>query len=417
VLSELTSTTPPADRLPMDYSAVKAANKALNYEEARRGLARIKSRPLFFWFDIYGPCNLKCVHCGFHKEGRTSEQEVSEAVYAEVLKELMPSAYECNLGGTNWGEMTISKNFDRFLLDCRAFGVKVNLTTNGTRMNDSWIGDLVDVAKVVGFSMEGMNAEFEKMRGFPWQRFVSNIEKLVDARRAAAKTFKIEWRYCAHADSVHQLPDMIRTAKTLGIDRIQVMPLVPYVKIQKYKNLSYHRSLANQYFALARSVARELDFTINIPRDYGTGDFTSPLVKIQKKEEAGFTPPADDSLHMVNCYRPWQTCAINELGSVKPCCIYWRPMGSLAEGDFDSVWNGRKYRALRRSVNTKPDSICHDCRMPSHEAEEGRVAGELRPSMKQLVVQFGQSLKTRQSVRFTDVLDPRFDPRHPGPAA
>jgi hypothetical protein len=92
-------------------------------------------------------------------------------------------------------------------------------------------------------------------------------------------------------------------------------------------------------------------------------------------------------------------------------------MGSLAEGDFDSVWNGRKYRALRRSVNTKPDSICHDCRMPSHEAEEGRVAGELRPSMKQLVVQFGQSLKTRQSVRFTDVLDPRFDPRHPGPAA
>ena len=141
----------------MEYTAVKEANKLLNFEEARQGVTRLKSRPLYFWFDIYGPCNLKCVHCGFNKEGRTSDQEVSEAVYDEVMRELMPTAYRCNLGGTNWGEMTISKNFHRFLLDCRKFDVKVNLTTNGTRMNDSWMGDLVDVAKTVGFSMEGMD--------------------------------------------------------------------------------------------------------------------------------------------------------------------------------------------------------------------------------------------------------------------
>jgi MoaA/NifB/PqqE/SkfB family radical SAM enzyme len=395
----------------MDYSAIKAANKALNYEEARQGLTRIKSRPLFFWFDIYGPCNLGCTHCGFHKEGRTSDQEVSEDVYAQVLEQIMPTAYVCNLGGTNWGEMTISKNFGRFLQDCRTFDVKVSLTTNGTRMNDSWIGDLVDVAQVVGFSMEGMGPEFEKMRGFPWQRFVSNIEKLVDARRAAGKSFRIEWRYCAHSDSIHQLPDMIRVAKQLGVDRIQVMPLVPYVRVQKYKNLSYHRSLANQYFALARSVARDLDLPVNIPRDYSTGEFAPPIIKVQKKEESTFTPP-DNDLRMVNCYRVWQTTAINELGTVKPCCIYWRSVGNVAESGFESVWNGRKYRSLRRSINTKPDSICHDCRLPAHEAEEGRVAGELRPSMRQLVTQFGESLRHPRVARFSGVLDSDFDPRH-----
>ena len=236
----------------MDYRQQKEANRHLNFEEARSGVTRVKSRPLFFWFDIYGPCNLKCVHCGYHKDGRTSDKEVSEDVYTEIMREIMPTAYRCNLGGTNWGEMTISKNFERFLQDCRRFDVKVNLTTNGTRMNDSWLGTLVDVASVVGFSMEGMSDEFEKIRGFPWTRFVSNIEKLVQARKDASRDFRIEWRYCAHADSIHQLPEMIHFAKRIGLDRIQVMPLVPYVQSQKYKNLSYHRSLANQYFGLAR---------------------------------------------------------------------------------------------------------------------------------------------------------------------
>ena len=83
----------------------------------------------------------------------------------------------------------------------------------------------------------------------------------------------------------------------------------------------------------------------------------------------------------------------------------------MAHGDFDSVWNGRKYRELRRSINTKPDSICYDCRLPSFEAENGRVAAELRPSVKQLVVQFGRSLTTSQKVQFGDVLDAQYDPR------
>ena len=393
-----------------DYGAVKEANRLLNYEEARRGVTHLKSRPLFFWFDLYGPCNLKCVHCGFNKDGRTSDQEVSEHVYGEVIREIMPSAYRCNLGGTNWGEMTISKNFQRFLRDCRQYGVRVNLTTNGTRMNDAWLGDLTDVLDVVGFSMEGMGEQFEKIRGFPWRRFVENIEKLIQARRDRGKTFRVEWRYCAHADSIHQLPEMIRTAKAMGIDRIQVMPLVPYVAHQQFKNLAYHRSLANEYFAQGRAIARDLDFTIKIPSDYSTGDFV-PLTLQTNGKSRTVAPPAPPDLEMVNCFRPWQTCAINELGSVKPCCVYWRQMGTLEHG-FEAVWNGRKYRQLRSSINTKPDSICHDCRMTAF-GDSGRVAAELKPSLKQVARQYLDASLHPPRIQFEGVLDSDLDPRAP----
>ena len=140
----------------------------------------------------------------------------------------MPTAYRCHLGGSNWGEMTIAKNFQRFLQDAKRFCVGINLTTNGTRLVDDWFEDLLDTLQVIGFSMEGMNDEFEKMRGFRWRHFLKNVEKICQGRADHKKNFTVEWRYCAHSGSIHQLPDMIRLARSVGVNRIQVMNLVAY---------------------------------------------------------------------------------------------------------------------------------------------------------------------------------------------
>ena len=147
----------------MNDLELKEANRRLNYQEAIEGTTRLKSRPLKFWFDINGPCNLECAHCGFRAFGRTSDKEVSQEIYDIVLAELMPSAFTCNLGGTNWGEVTIANRFHQFLLDCKKHHVRINLTTNGTRMSKQLVDDLADTLEVIGFSMEGMEEEFEKM--------------------------------------------------------------------------------------------------------------------------------------------------------------------------------------------------------------------------------------------------------------
>jgi hypothetical protein len=76
----------------MDYMALKAQNKALNSEEILAGKVRLKSKPVFFSFAICGPWTVKCVHCGHRLFGRTSEQQVAENVYSEVISEIMPTA-------------------------------------------------------------------------------------------------------------------------------------------------------------------------------------------------------------------------------------------------------------------------------------------------------------------------------------
>ncbi|MCI0743380.1 MAG: radical SAM protein [Gemmataceae bacterium] len=397
----------------MDYMQQKARNKALNYEEIRSGATYLKSRPLFFWFDLNGSCNLECAHCGFHLDGRTSEQEVADDIYAKIMAELMPTAYVCNLGGTNWGEMTIAKSFGRFLRDCKAHQVKINLTTNGTRMSDEWFDDLLETLTVIGFSMEGMAEQFEQMRGFKWRFFLKNVEKVCQGRADRGKDFRIEWRFCAHADNIHQLPDMIRLAHSIGVDRIQVMNLTPYLPAQKFKMLFYHRSLANRYFEEARTLAQQLGVQVNVPSDFATGTFdTAPLLQIGLPGKSANGAAHDPGvLEMVNCFHPWQTCSINELGNVKPCCIYWRSMGSIANNNFASVWNGRRYRKLRRQVN-QPGSndICHSCRLPKFDSEQNTSFAQTLPGIRDIFRSL-LTFRRKPKVIYDGVMSEQFDPR------
>ena len=358
--------------------------------------------------------------------GRSSDQEISTAVYEKVLAEVMPTTGICSLGGTNYGEMTISKNFHRFVRDCERYQVRISLTTNGTRMADEWLGDLAKNLWTVGFSMEGIQEQFELIRGYRWHHFVNNIRKLIAARATARRYFRVEWRYCAHADSIHQLPDMIRMARDLGIDHVAVMNLVHFVPAQKYKRLTHHRSLANRYFREARQLAAETGVSVSLPPDFSVGTWDLPGQPAQGCGASCAAQAADapvglsvagrtvvpatakaggDSIELNSCWLPWQTCSINELGQVRPCCTYWRPMGSLAKRSFEEVWNSRAYRKLRGGVNTAgTDAICYACRRPRFDSEDNASESQLLPALPDLLRAGLKRLVARRKVTYTTSL-------------
>jgi MoaA/NifB/PqqE/SkfB family radical SAM enzyme len=365
----------------MDYHTLKAHNAALNQEELRAGRTVLHSKPIEFWFDLCGPCNLHCAHCAYRLHGRSSEQEVSEPVYATVVRDLLPTATVCHLGGTNYGEMTLSRHFHRFLCDCKTAQVQLNLTTNGTRLHPSWFDDLLDTLTVIGFSMEGMEAAFEKIRGFKWRVFLRHVEQVCAGRAARGKTFRVEWRFCAHADNIHQLPEMIRVASRVGVDRIQVLNLVPYLAEQQFKKLYYHRSLANHYFAEAQEVAAALHVEVNVPPLFDTGAFPAP--RPPREASPAVQPPPPPPVALPRCYQPWRVCSINELGIVTPDAVYWRPAGDLTRQPFAAIWNGRRYRQLRASVNRQPHSICYSCRMPSFDSADNLSAAQEQPGRRE----------------------------------
>ena len=61
-------------------------------------------------------------------------------------------------------------------------------------------------------------------------------------------------------------------------------------------------------------------------------------------------------------------------------------MGSLAKSSsFEAVWNGPKYRRLRASVNTRPDGICHSCRLSRYENDQNKSLSQLLPGKREII--------------------------------
>ena len=176
---------------------------------------------------------------------------------------------------------------------------------------------------------------------------------------------------------------MIRVASHIGVDRIQVMNLVPYLAEQKFKKLYYHRSLANHYFAEAREAAAALNVAVTVPPAFDTGTFPVPLEQFDASRAV--QPHQPQAVSMPKCYLPWQVCSITELGIVTPDAVYWRPAGNLAKEKFAAIWNGRLYRKLRASVNRKPHSICYSCRMPKFDSDQNLSATQERPGFRELL--------------------------------
>ncbi|MCX5679771.1 MAG: radical SAM protein [Candidatus Omnitrophica bacterium] len=334
----------------MNILELKARNKELNIRETQEGKTVLESRPTRFWFNLTGQCNLQCAHCASNVYGRVSTQDVDERVYEVVLKEIMPYAYECLLGGTNYGEALLSKSLKRFFGDCKNNLVRIALTTNGTVINDDIISDLVEISNEISFSMEGMREEYEKIRHFKWERFLNNVKRVVAAKRLYNKNnLKLKFKFTAHADNITQLPELIEFSKEIGINSIQVMLMMAYVKEQKNKTLYYNRALANNYFTIAQRKAEELKIEVTLPPRFYEGSFEK-------------SPKVTQEVRNNPCSLPWNIMSVNELGVIKPCCVYYVAAGDLKKTPFLKIWNGKIFQKLRKTVNTKPDKICFSCK-------------------------------------------------------
>jgi len=67
---------------------------------------------------------------------------------------------------------------------------------------------------------------------------------------------------------------------------------------------------------------------------------------------------------MDQCGNPWSYVSIRTDGTVMPCCFMSYPLGNLNTQNFEAIWNGNLYRALRSSLIKKrywPQCVLATC--------------------------------------------------------
>jgi len=320
-------------------------------------------------------CNLKCIMCEEHsehsllqlqrknegRERRVMPFEMIEKVIAEAaphgLREIIPSTM---------GEPLLYDQFEGIIELCRRYGVKLNLTTNGTfpRLGAAeWAKRIVPVTSDVKISWNGATKTTHEaiMVGAKWENVLENARTFLAIRDAHAAAggnrCRVTFQLTFLKSNVHELADMVRLAIDLGVDRVKGHHLWAHFDAIRDQSMRRNTESIGRWNAAVLE-AREVAATKPLPN--GKHVLLENIFLLDEKATQDLAPGGP-------CPFLGQEAWVSALGRFDPCCApdaqrrSLGEFGNLQERSFMEIWNGEAYRALTSTYRNRP--LCLACNM------------------------------------------------------
>lgn len=363
-------------------------------------------------------CNLRCRMCLQFNDGTTvAGPHMELAEFERIAGSLFP--YVTRWQPTVSGEPTMSQGFETMLAIAERFGVKAEMFSNGTLLKPSMIERLAPNLGSMSISFDGVTKDtFEGIReGADYEHVVGNVKQLMAyCREHLSKDFQPLFALnCTLMErNIRELPDLVRFAKSLGMDHLSCYHVFPVTDEMKRQSLVHHRELAIECLDEAFRVAAELSLPLDVQsldqltaataNDFDTkrsyaikdgvveglerrsvgfdrrrtwpgNDPANPEFaavqqrRAEARRSSGFPAPApqvdgDDAEGSIwYCDFLWNKTYVAIGGDVRPCCVDGVPiLGNAVEQPFEQVWNNENYRAMRqRLVAKEPAPACRGC--------------------------------------------------------
>ena len=378
-------------------------------------------------------CNLHCPMCITHQQGVTvSGPHMELGEFQEIAGQVFPFVRRWQPSAT--GEPTMTRDFLRMIELAEEYGVKIDMVSNGTLLNDRTIEALVPNLALLTVSFDGATAEtFEYIRkGARFDKVKANIRELVRccrARLAPELQPEVGLAVTLMERNVRELPQLVRLAKEeLDLDWVSCCHVYPVTGEMRQASLIHHRELAARCLDEAFEVAREVGIAVSVlPLDQLTAanvdvegsdrecsvvdgvveglegrevnaDLRRPWPLLEEgdpdqrtvserrakaRADFDFPPRRPGDPHAVRpdsiwwCESLWNQMYVHIGGNVRPCCVHEVPdLGNLHAERFDRLWNNESYRAMRqRMVAKDPVPACKGC-MQIHEITDPVRIGE-----------------------------------------
>lgn len=325
-------------------------------------------------------CNLKCIMCEEHsvhselqdlrrRMGKPPRRmpidtirRVMEERKGTPLREIIPSTM---------GEPLIYKNFEEIIGLCHEYGVKMNLTTNGTfprKTAREWAELIVPITSDVKISWNGASRQTHEaiMLGSRWEKVLQNLKDFIAVRDKHAETggnrCRVTLQLTFLETNVGELPDIVQLAIDYGVDRVKGHHLWAHFK--EIKDLSMRRN-PDAIQRWNHAVRKAVEIAEQNPLPNGS------IVLLENIYE--LDPSAQEALsEHAACPFLGQEAWVSAEGRFNPCCApdaerqTLGEFGNLEEGSIGDIWSGAAYQRLRKSY--LHHDLCKGCNMRQREA-------------------------------------------------
>jgi radical SAM protein with 4Fe4S-binding SPASM domain len=303
-------------------------NRLRNLRElwrAERGYALRRpeptSRPLVFSIETTSICNLRCVMCP-HKDMTRDRVLISDTVFCTVVDEV--SSYNGMLWLHNLGEPLAHPEFDRLVRYVKSRGLPCGFSTNAVLLDERRTNRLLASGlDTLILCLDGATrSTYERLRaGADFDQVITNIERFLQRKRElGART----------PETVVQLIYMHDTESEVQAFRERWQGAADRVLIKAFS------TWGGQSPAIAELAADR--------HRYAPGRATQPRHP---------------------CAYLWKSVVVTASGDVIPCCADFDAslvMGNVNQQSLAEIWQGERYRALRRAhLEGRYSGACANC--------------------------------------------------------
>jgi radical SAM protein with 4Fe4S-binding SPASM domain len=287
--------------------------------------------PLSIEIEPTTSCNLRCPQCPSGLREFTRDTGMLDLdLYKKIIDEIHPELVWLILYFQ--GEPFLNKSFLEFV----KYAASKNLYT-ATSSNAHYFTDEMAKATVESgldrliISIDGTNQEtYSKYRkGGQLNKVIEGTENLLKWKKElGVQTPHIIWQFIAFKHNEHQIPEIKKLAKEIGVDELGIKT----AQIYDYQT-------SNEF----------------IPENEDLSRYSKTETGYQIKNKL-----------LNQCWRMWRGSVITWDGLVVPCCFdkdATHRFGNISKQSFKSVWSGEQYNNFRKAIlkSRKEIDICTNC--------------------------------------------------------
>ncbi len=290
-------------------------------------------------------CNLKCTFCyagcGCTANPVHSSREMTFEEMKQVLEKIFHQAKVPSVSFTG-GEPTLVPELPALVAYAKTLGMRVNLITNGTRIDQQLAKDLADSGlDSAQVSIEGVTAATHDRTVGLNGAFEKSICAIGYLKDAGILTHSNTTMTAENLDECIHLPEFVK--KTLKNDRFSMNLIIPAGSGSVNESLivPYHRvgKQVEEIVALSRETGVEFMWYSPVPMCM----FNSIVHGLGNK----------------GCSACDGLISVGANGDVLPCASCDDSVGNFLEKDFTSIWQSEKAKKYRDKRFAHPH--CREC--------------------------------------------------------
>lgn len=292
--------------------------------------------PVLIW-NLIRRCNLTCKHCYSISADKDFPGELSTEEVFGVMDDL--KRFRVPVLILSGGEPLLRPDIYDVARRAKAMGFYVGLSTNGTLIDESNIGQIAAIGfDYVGVSLDGIAATHDKFR-----RMDGAFDKSMHGiRLCKARGIKVGIRFTLTQDNAHDLPALLQLMEDEGLDKF-------YLSHLNYAGRG-NRNRRDDAFHQTTRAAMDLlfdtcwrDQQAGRPKEFVTGNNDADGVYLLLWVRKNF-PQLEK--HIRAKLEQWggnssgvNVANIDNLGNVHPDTMWWNyTLGNVRERPFSDIW-------------------------------------------------------------------------------